>query len=333
MHGRTKTMAVIARRGFTLVELLVVIAIIGTLVGLLLPAVQAARESSRRSTCANNLKQIGLGLLMYVDTKKALPPSFVDNNRVQGSGGDAANNVTALAWSALILPFLEQQSLYSQLDTATSAMTVYWGNVSAAQTAGRTILQTYRCPSESDRGTDAQGYGINNYGANAGRYGLAHWQQSSNSQMRDRGGVIWNHPGITLQKITDGTSKTVMVMERASTPETGGASCGGVACNYGGGRWVGGILSSDTTLPGYSPGNGETYGGYNAPTSEIGYWIGRSTWNWGSSYINASKHAGGGAGALFCDGSVRFVPETVNDAVYDAIRVRDDGKATDLQGL
>ena len=64
-----------------------------------------------------------------------------------------------------------------------------------------------------------------------------------------------------------------------------------------------------------------------------GYWIGRATWSWACDWVNASKHAGGGAGAVFCDGSVRFVPETVNDFVYDAIKVRNDGKATDLSGL
>jgi prepilin-type N-terminal cleavage/methylation domain-containing protein len=321
------------RRGFTLVELLVVIGIIGMLVAMLMPALQSARESARRTTCGNNIKQIGLALSAYNTLTGAFPPSFVDNNRDLWSPGDAANNVTCLAWSALILPYLEQQPLYSQLDAATSGMTVYWENVAAAQTAGRTILPTYRCPSESDSGFDPQGYGISNYGGNAGRSALAHW-----SPRADRGGIIWNHPGIKSAQIPDGASNTVMVMERASTPERGGMSCGGVACNYKGGRWVGGLINPnnppDGWNAGYHPGPGETYGGYH-PTDpdQRGYWIGRATWSWACDWVNASKHADRAVAAVFCDGSVRFVPETVNDSVHDAIRVRNDRTATDLSGL
>src|SRR5512138_2950661 len=86
------------RRGFTLVELLVVIAIIGVLVALLLPAVQAARESARRSQCANNLKQIGLGVHNYADTHRTMPAGNIHS--VFGS------------WLVWLLPYVEQQSLF-----------------------------------------------------------------------------------------------------------------------------------------------------------------------------------------------------------------------------
>jgi len=319
-----------AAAGFTLVELLVVIAIIGLLIGLLLPAVQAARETARRSSCANNLKQIGLALITYESTKKSLPPSFHDNNRTYQSPGDAANNITLLAWSALILPFLEQQPLYSQLDAATAGMTLYWGNVAAAQAAGRTVLPTYRCPSESDRGTDGSGYGISCYGGNAGRYALAHF-----SPVSDRGGVIWNNPGIKNREITDGLSKTVLVMERASTAEPSGlVNCGGSRCTPAPGRWAGALIESDTSWnAGYSPGVGETYGGWNATNAaERGFWLGRGAWTWAGSYINSSKHPGM-AQAVFCDGAVRSVSETVADGVWDAIRHRRDGAPVNLDAL
>ncbi|MFM9068057.1 MAG: DUF1559 domain-containing protein [Planctomycetota bacterium] len=93
------------RPGFTLVELLVVIAIIGILVALLLPAVQAAREAARRTQCLNNLKQLGLALHNYHDSRRSFPAG-------------ASPNVTAFNWRVAIWPFMEQQSLFDQCDTA-----------------------------------------------------------------------------------------------------------------------------------------------------------------------------------------------------------------------
>ncbi len=95
------------RAAFTLVELLVVIAIIGVMVGLLLPAVQAAREAARRMSCSNNMKQIGLGIQMYHDAYRYLPPlSFTLQN-------SALTNRPA-SWIVRILPFIEQNAAYEQ---------------------------------------------------------------------------------------------------------------------------------------------------------------------------------------------------------------------------
>src|SRR5947199_2594946 len=91
-----------AALGFTLVELLVVIAIIGVLVGLLLPAVQVARESARRMQCANNLKQLGLASHIFSDTHQFIPPAFI------GTNAEAADQNSWATWAALLLPYLEQ---------------------------------------------------------------------------------------------------------------------------------------------------------------------------------------------------------------------------------
>jgi prepilin-type N-terminal cleavage/methylation domain-containing protein len=96
--------------GFTLVELLVVIAIIGLLIALLLPAVQQARESAQRAGCANNLKQIGLGLQNYYDVHKAFPIGCYQWR----PNGNTTN--LQLAWSAYLLPFVGEEAIYQWLD-------------------------------------------------------------------------------------------------------------------------------------------------------------------------------------------------------------------------
>ncbi len=122
------------RAGFTLVELLVVIAIIGILIALLLPAVQAARESARRAQCTNNLKQMGLGIHNYQDAKGKLPAAF--------------SAATGLSWHVYILPYIEQEARFEKFDTAENNIT------NVAHTApnrndphGLTIPNTYQCPS------------------------------------------------------------------------------------------------------------------------------------------------------------------------------------------
>ena len=108
-----RTINVVPRRsGFTLIELLVVIAIIGVLVGLLLPAVQQAREAARRSACINNLKQLGIGMHMFVDTNDKLPAaSFYRNPDKPNS-----THPNKRTWMVDIMPFIERNDIYSQYD-------------------------------------------------------------------------------------------------------------------------------------------------------------------------------------------------------------------------
>lgn len=118
-------------RGFTLVELLLVIAIIGVIVALLLPAVQVAREAARRSSCSNNLRQVGLALHMYHDQHRRFPFGW---------------DTHGTAWSALILPQIEQAGLHARLVFAESAG---WGAHPENELAACTLIGTLRCPSMS----------------------------------------------------------------------------------------------------------------------------------------------------------------------------------------
>jgi prepilin-type N-terminal cleavage/methylation domain-containing protein len=129
------------QKGFTLVELLVVIAIIGVLVALLLPAVQAAREAANRMSCGNNLKQLGIGLHNFHDTRKVLPPGGYSDQPPYGTGGGWGSS-----WMVFILPYVEQGPLYDKL-TFTGGSG--WGasatnNCNAASNVGIAI---YFCPS------------------------------------------------------------------------------------------------------------------------------------------------------------------------------------------
>ncbi|MBR9800775.1 DUF1559 domain-containing protein, partial [bacterium] len=101
------------RYAFTLIELLVVIAIIAILVALLLPAVQQAREAARRSSCKNNLKQLGLAIHNYHDTHGVFPPGYIDGDGITNGGtGQSGGNDNGYSWQAMILPMIEQSALY-----------------------------------------------------------------------------------------------------------------------------------------------------------------------------------------------------------------------------
>jgi prepilin-type N-terminal cleavage/methylation domain-containing protein/prepilin-type processing-associated H-X9-DG protein len=305
--------------GFTLIELLVVIAIIGLLIALLLPAVQASRESSRRSRCQNNLKQLSLGLLNYADARGGLPPSYVDNLPVPNSSAAAADNVTGLAWSALILPFIEQGAIWDRLQAGTSG-TTYWRSAGAAVVAvANTPLATFECGSNEGVGTPSAygGVGRANYGPNSGSGAQQYSHASSFSGVF----ILGDKPVVLkLRSITDGLTSTIMLAERSSTPESGSASCGGSPCTFQGGVWIGPRLHADGWASGLMAYEVETYGG-----SDATYLINRSSQTWGKDWINGSPHAGGGINASLCDGSVRWIGEGIDITTYRRLREKADG--------
>ena len=192
------------RRAFTLIELLVVIAIIGILVGLLLPAVQSAREAARRMSCSNNFKQIGLALHNYESAYKTLPP--------------AGTRDADFSVQARILPFIEQSGLSSELTFDVPAFSGGWsGKVPHPKNedAFSAAIPTYLCPSDpgpatttvSVRGTDYT-YGCINYMAS---YGSARDQNYDFRWRTD--GLFFEPHGVKFNHVTDGLSNTAMMSE------------------------------------------------------------------------------------------------------------------------
>jgi prepilin-type N-terminal cleavage/methylation domain-containing protein len=217
------------RSGFTLVELLVVIAIIGVLVGLLLPAVQSAREAARRSSCSNNLKQIGLSVQNYHDTKNRFPEGRV---RSEAKNTAAPWNTENISWMARVLPFMEETALHDAIDFELSPG---WGAPNNAVMQNK--VGTYRCPSDAGNGnvkwvgptgakvaggvpdTARFGVGQTNYLANGGDS----FQLGTRARDNLSRGVVFSHrirtsepggPGkVDMASCTDGTSKTIWASE------------------------------------------------------------------------------------------------------------------------
>jgi prepilin-type N-terminal cleavage/methylation domain-containing protein/prepilin-type processing-associated H-X9-DG protein len=183
------------RSGFTLIELLVVIAIIAVLISLLLPAVQSAREAARRIQCTNNLKQIGLGLHNYHESRGALP------------GADMVFNVTELSALSQILPMLEQTSVYNSINFAFN----YQDPTNT--TVMNTVISGFVCPSDLNDPLPALG-AQTNYMADMGS-GIV-WQASigPNTNMPAPNGVFHGDSATKFAAVTDGLSNTTFFSER-----------------------------------------------------------------------------------------------------------------------
>ncbi|MGI9292798.1 MAG: DUF1559 domain-containing protein [Pseudomonadales bacterium] len=200
-----------ARKAFTLVELLVVIAIIGTLIALLLPAVQAARESARMSQCKNNLKQMGLTLQTYHDTKRQFP------------SGRVKKDDKGVSWAFELLPYMEQRAIYDAWDPTASVFDV------VNSLAMRTPVETFYCPSRrspaADRDFDNNGNAPvvlaaaagGDYAASAGEDHNFEAELDDDADVDDPtlvAGVIHTFSKISARNVTDGLSNTLAIGER-----------------------------------------------------------------------------------------------------------------------
>jgi prepilin-type N-terminal cleavage/methylation domain-containing protein/prepilin-type processing-associated H-X9-DG protein len=298
------------RRGFTLIELLVVIAIIAVLIALLLPAVQAAREAARRAQCINNLKQLALASHNYISVNNVFPQGIQFQGPYQGycwtSGGATLP----------ILQFTEQVSLFNAINFNQNMY------VAANSTINTTGLSMFWCPSDpvitglshtyTNGGLDGSTYTMKytSYAFSSGEFFSFAATQIAGCQFSSDGtpggaqmnGLVYLLSHVGLQSITDGTSNTMLMSERAHGKfgiQPGGGTTNDLYCwNW----WTSGNYG-DTMFATFYPMN---------PFNKIPDYTGMLDGGVDAWPSTPSSFHPGGANFAFCDGSVKFIKDSIS---------------------
>jgi prepilin-type N-terminal cleavage/methylation domain-containing protein/prepilin-type processing-associated H-X9-DG protein len=316
------------RRGFTLIELLVVIAIIGTLVGLLVPAVQKVREAAGRLSCSNNLKQIGLGLHHYHDTNRMFPSGYVDGNTNPNSTPD--NDVgPGWGWAAYLLPYVEQDNIFKQID--------FTKPVGVGPNAAVSLLpvRVYQCPSDGFIQDTFQVYdstfstpivtvaSANYVGCNG--WEECFWGAGGNPQAGfgtdglagglGLGGVglFWRNSHTKIASVKDGMSNTIFIGERSSdhAPVTWTGAIAGGRCP----AWMANQPPSPYVPPPGPPYDNADFGeafvlshgnASHVPNADFPIFD-------PDTFYSMHTH---GANFLFGDGSVHFLTSNINPYTF-----------------
>lgn len=286
-----------SHRGFTLIELLVVIAIIAILIALLLPAVQQAREAARRSSCKNNMKQLGLALHNYHDVHNAFPPGWIGvENRLPSAEGESG-----FSWGTMILPYLDQSPLFQQLETRLPM------DVAPNRDLLKSVLVMFQCPSdpkpdtfvmEDRNGTDVQ-VATANY---VGVFGTVELHGCENAPgtapVTSAGqcignGAFYHNSKVRFRDFTDGSSSTLIVGERTTFIEPATSEPFYAT-------WTG-------ALPEVEEAVARVLGHAEHPPNEFEH-----PEDFGSSHV-------GGAQFVLGDGHVVFISENIDQSVFQAL--------------
>jgi prepilin-type N-terminal cleavage/methylation domain-containing protein/prepilin-type processing-associated H-X9-DG protein len=338
-YGRQSHRSSCLHSAFSLVELLVVIAIIGILISLLLPAVQAAREAARRLQCSNNLRQLGLAMHNYVSLHNILPNS--------GWSDTAHGYPTDYSPLAKLLPYCEQQNLQSMIDYNVFPGGKF-GLVPQLYAVAKAVVPVFLCPSDSEKplhdivsGSATVSLAGANYAFNGGDGTNSDTNMATTT---DKGGICWTDARIGLASVRDGTSHTIAITEslrgpgdtlpKAAMPDVQvyrATPCSIALAQAAEDGGFGALLPSvtgwdgkrlTTWLESCLPG-GPLMNGRFTPNSPIPDLTSGS----GKLCAARSRHPGG-VDACFCDGSVRFVNDSIERTTWHALWTRAGGEVT-----
>jgi prepilin-type N-terminal cleavage/methylation domain-containing protein len=318
-------------RAFTLVELLAVIAIIGVLVGLLLPAVQSARESARRANCLNHLKQLGLGLLNHVDARSVFPmgaQTWLDSSQPMVNGVQYGGR--RWSWFVYLLPYVEEVSLYdAQWGHYASRTWTTGGGLSYSGLPNKSVtVRGFMCPSDptNPKVHSQDGPASSNNQGFHGNYLLSAGSEAfgtTGSESAQRNGIAFPLSAVAIKDITDGLSKTLAGSEILLVPEPvgGGASAidlrGRYHNNMHGGCSLSTLRPPNTTVSDRLP--------YCSTALLQAPCVRGSGIN---HVISARSYHPGGVGAVMADGAVRFVSNEITPQVWQAAGSRTGGETT-----
>jgi prepilin-type N-terminal cleavage/methylation domain-containing protein/prepilin-type processing-associated H-X9-DG protein len=272
------------RRAFSLIELLVVLAIIAVLIGLLLPAVQRVREAANRLKCVNNLKQIGLACHHYHDSFGSFPPGYL----ATAAYPDAT---PGWGWATFLLPYLEEDNLYRQIDLRQPLQT---------SPAIQTLVRVYLCPSDQ---TPPAAFPITDAAfttvatAAPCSYAATVGSDDSEADAQTGNGVFYRNSRTRIADITDGTSNTTLIGDRAWSQTMGiwaGAPNGGVVRAGQQNAWPSATATAPVLVLAHNN------------------WINITTDADGGLDDFSSNHPGG-VNILFADGSVHFLQSITVD--------------------
>lgn len=290
------------RPAFTLIELLVAIAIIATLVALLLPAVQAAREANRRTQCRNNLHQIGIALHNYHDASRCFPPGYA--SAFDSSGNDTGSG---WGWAAILLPYIERNSLDRtvQFDQPIE---------SPSNAAARIVpVNSYVCPSDSvkETWTAVKRDVLGNPTATICQVASANYVGvfGVTEPGIDGEGIFFRDSKISVRDVTDGTSTTLLVGERSQR-----------WCQA---TWVGAVTDASIFPPPGSPALPQVQ---NSSGMVLGHTSEGPPNAAGLECNNFSSLHGDGANFLFVDGHVQLVSTFIDRSVFNAMATRSGGE-------
>ncbi len=330
------------RRAFTLIELLVVIAIIGVLISLLLPAVQKVRAAALRIKCANNMKQLGIALSHYHDVEKAFPPGMEEKKGIQYPG--VAAELYRWSMQSRLLPYIEQQNLSKIIDLGNPLFIDYQYTVAPQNVHGVSqSISVFLCPADwalpfvpiDPNQTDPK-FGPCNYMASIG-------SGAKGGARINADGVCYASSRVRIAEITDGTSNTAIMSE--SVLGSGGAPLlnnapgpSQIPLVY---AWIGSSMPLTTNMCEQAK-VWNTNGNSKWADSEVYctlydhfYPPNAATWDCvtadyftlaGFSWRTARSKHPGGVNLLLCDGSVRFVANSVNLKTWTALGSRNGGE-------